>query len=390
MLWRAMRSSTASALIYGLIFAATGVSLPFAGLWFESRGLTGSEIAVILAAPMLARAVTGPMVAVWADGFQLRRTALAWLALVAAIAYGACMVVEGFGLWLTLWFVASTAAASLIPLSDALTLKLARKDGFAFSIPRGVGSVTFIIANVAMGLLLRSGEQDVILLWVVGVSLLLVMAALLAPREPVHEAVTQARPARLAGLGQLISDRPFMTAVTAVSLIQASHAFYYGFSAIAWREQGVATRDVGLLWGFSVAVEVGLMWGLEPWRRRRGIGPMPMLILGGGAAIVRWTALAMGPPLALLWPLQALHALSFAAVFLAAMQLVERLAPASQATAAQMVYSSLSAGILIGLATVVSGPLYDDYGVGGYLAMSVLAALGLGLAFTIRRNLKPE
>lgn len=385
--WRAMRSSTASALIYGLIFAATGVSLPYAGLWFESQGLTGSEIAVILAAPMLARAVTGPMLAIWADGFQLRRTALAWLALTAALAYGACALVEGFGLWLVLWFIASTAAASLIPLSDALTLKLARRDGFAFSIPRGVGSVTFIIANVAMGLLLRSGQPDVILLWVVGTSLLLTMAMLLAPREPVHDGAAEARPPRLAGLGRLMSDRPFMTAVIAVSLIQASHAFYYGFSAISWREQGISTRDVGLLWGFSVAVEVALMWGLEPWRRRRGIGPLPMLILGGGAAVVRWTALAMGPPLALLWPLQALHALSFAAVFLAAMQLIERLAPPSQATAAQMIYSSLSAGILIGLATVVSGPLYDDYGVAGYLAMSGLAALGLGLASTLGRQL---
>jgi len=384
-----MRSSTASGLIYALIFAGTGVSLPYAGLWFESQGLTGSEIAVILAAPMLARAVTGPMVAIWADGFGLRRTALAWLALAATAAYGACMIVDGFGLWLVLWFAASTASASLIPLADALTLKLARRDGFAFSIPRGVGSATFIIANVAMGLLLRSGAPDVILLWVVGASLLLAFAAMLAPPEPVHEAGSETRLPRLAGLGQLMSDRAFMTAVVAVSLIQASHAFYYGFSAIAWREQGISTRDVGLLWGFSVAVEVALMWGLEPWRRRRGIGPMPMLILGGGAAVVRWAALAMGPPLDLLWPLQALHALSFAAVFLAAMQLIERLAPPSQATAAQMLYSSLSAGILIGLATVVSGPLYDDYGVGGYLAMSCLAALGLCLAVTLKRRLAP-
>ena len=126
-----MKSSMSSALIYGLIFAATGVSLPYAGLWFESRGLSGSEIAVILAVPMLARAVTGPMVAIWADGFRLRRTALAWLSLVAALAYGACIYVEGFGLWLVLWFVASTAASSLIPLSDAFTLKLARREGFA-------------------------------------------------------------------------------------------------------------------------------------------------------------------------------------------------------------------------------------------------------------------
>jgi len=381
-----MKSSTSSALIYGLIFAATGVSLPYAGLWFESQGLSGSEIAVILAVPLLARAVTGPMVAIWADGFQLRRTALAWLALVAAVAYAACLQVDGFGLWLILWFVASTAAASLIPLSDAFTLKLARRDGFVFSIPRGAGSVSFIGANVLMGAWLRSSQPDLILYWAAGVSLLLAGVALMAPSEPVHDAFDGRRSPRLAGLGQLMSDRAFMTAVLAVSLIQASHAFYYGFSAIAWREQGISTREVGLLWGFSVAVEVVLLWVFEPWRRRRNIGPMPLLMLGGLAAIIRWTALAAGPSLALLWPLQALHALSFAAVYVAALQLIERLAPASQATAAQMLYSSLSSGLLIGLATVVSGPLYDDYGVRGYLAMSAMATTGLALALVFRRR----
>lgn len=384
-----MRSLSASALIYGLIFAATGVALPFAGLWFETQGLSGSEIAVILAAPMLARVVTGPLVAIWADGFLLRRTALAWLSVVAALAYGACAFVEGFGLWLVFWFVAATAAASLIPLSDAMVLKLARRDRFDFSIPRGVGSVAFIVANVAMGLLLRIQDSDVILVWVVVMSLLLALAVLVSPREPVADpAAGEARTPRLAGLGRLVSDPVFMTAVTAISLIQASHAFYYGFSAIAWRGQGISTGDVGLLWAFSVVVEVGLMWIVEPWRRRKGIGPAPLLLLGGVAAIVRWAALATAPPLLLLWPLQALHALSFAAVFLAAMQLIERLAPSGQATAAQMVYSSLSAGLLIGLATVVSGPLFDAYGVGGYLAMSAMAAAGLVLSIRLGGQLK--
>lgn len=383
-----MRSLSSSALIYGLIFAATGVSLPFAGLWFQSQGLSGSEIAVILAAPMLARVVTGPLVAIWADGFRLRRTALAWLSGVAALAYGACAFVDDFSLWLALWFAAATASASLIPLSDALVLKLARRDGFDFSVPRGVGSVAFIVANIAMGVLLRAQSPDVILVWVTAFSVILAAAVFMSPPEPVVEPPAGGeRSPRLAGLGRLVSDPVFMMAVTAVSLIQASHAFYYGFSAIAWREQGISTGEVGLLWAFSVFVEVALMWLIEPWRRRLGIGPMPMLLLGGGAAVLRWAALAFAPPLALLWPLQALHALSFAAVFLAALQMIEALAPPGQETAAQMIYSSLSAGLFIGLATVISGPLYDDHGVRGYLAMGVLAGTGLVLSYRLRRRL---
>jgi PPP family 3-phenylpropionic acid transporter len=135
-----------------------------------------------------------------------------------------------------------------------------------------------------------------------------------------------------------------------------------------------------------VAVEVVLMWVLDPWRRRLGIGPIAVLTVGAVAAMVRWLALAMAPPLAWLWPLQALHALSFAAVFLAALQLIERLTTPDKATAAQMIYSSFSAGLVIGLATVISGPLFDTYGPLGYLAMSLLATAGLGLILVLSRR----
>jgi len=97
--------------------------------------------------------------------------------------------------------------------------------------------------------------------------------------------------------------------------------------------------------------------------------------------------MAFAPPLWLLWPLQALHALTFAATFLAGVQIVERLAPREAETAAQTLSSVLSAGVLIGVATALSGPLYDRWGAGGYGAMAVMAAAGLLAALPLRRRL---
>ena len=384
-----MRSLPATALVYGLIFAGVGVSLPFAGLWFEAQGLSGVEIAMILATPMLARVVTGPFLAIWADGLKLRRTAVFFLGLAAAAAYAGALLVEGVALWLPLWFVASTASAAMIPLSDALTLRLARRDGFVFAWPRGVGSFAFIVANVAMGLLLTGAPVDAILVWVAVAAVLSGLAAFLAlPREPVLETGVTSSRDRLAGLGRLVADPAFMTAVAAVGFIHASHAFYYGFSAIIWTDQGVSERDVGLLWGVSVAAELVLLWLVEPWRRRSPVGPSALLIMGAVAAAVRWAFLAMAPPLWALWPLQALHALSFAAVFIGGLEAVERLSPSENATAAQMVSSSLSAGLLMGMATLLAGPLFDAYGTLGYAAMGALALLGLICAVGVRRAVR--
>ena len=55
-----------------------------------------------------------------------------------------------------------------------------------------------------------------------------------------------------------------------------------------------------------------------------------------------------------------------------------------------MLSSVLSAGVLIGLATAVSGPLYDRYGAGGYWAMAALAGAGLIAALPLRGQVGRE
>ena len=139
----------------------------------------------------------------------------------------------------------------------------------------------------------------------------------------------------------------------------------------------------GVLWAVGVAAEIAFLWFAEPWRRR--IGPRNLLVLGGLAAVARWTALAFSPPLWALLPLQVLHFLSYAATFLASLQLAERLSSPRNASAAQTVNSALSGGVLMGLATMASGPLFDRFGASGYLLMSAMCLVGLAGAAGLYR-----
>jgi PPP family 3-phenylpropionic acid transporter len=69
---------------------------------------------------------------------------------------------------------------------------------------------------------------------------------------------------------------------------------------------------------------------------------------------------------------------------------VQKLAPPESASAAQSLSASLSSGLLMGLATLASGPLFDAYGARGYLAMAVMAGVGLAGAFRLQRRLGPD
>jgi PPP family 3-phenylpropionic acid transporter len=386
-----MTAAPRMALQYVLLFGATGVSLPFAGLWLSAQGLSGAQIGTLLAVPMLARVITGPMLAVWADGFRLRRTPIAILGLVMALGFGAAGLVDGYAAWAACWFVGATALGVLMPLTDVMTLRLAARTGFTFAVPRGLGSSAFVVANIGMGALLLIAPVDAIIVWVAVVSLGVTAVALtILPAEPVSEGAPLRGMDRFRGLGRLLSDPVFLTAILAVGAVQAAHAYQYGFSAILWKSEGISEVITGLLWAFGVVAEIALMWLFEPWRRKVGIDPWILLVAGAAAAVVRWSAMAFAPPLWMLWPLQALHALTFAATFLAGVEIVERLAPRESHTAAQMLLSVVSAGLLIGLATLASGPLYDRFGAAGYWAMAAMAAAGLVAAIPLRTQIPRE
>lgn len=364
-------------LFYAALFVGTGASSPYIPVWFASQGLSGAEIGLILSAPMLARTVTAPAIAVWADSFGLRRTPLIIMCLTVAAAYGALAAPFGFAWWFAVWFLASTVMSTSIPLTDVIVFNRARQDGFNYGWPRGIGSAAFIVANVGVGAMLVRYSPNLVLVWITAAALVAALGArTLLPPDPVREGGHASKLSeRLAGVSSLLRDRDFMLTVLSVGLIQSAHAFYYSFSTLAWKQQGIPESMTGVLWGVAVSIEVAFMWFMEPWRRR--IGPRTLLVIGAVAALVRWTALGFSPPLWLVFPIQALHTFTYAATFMASLQLVERLSTPANASAAQTINSALSGGMLMGAATIGSGWLFDHAGAHGYFAMALMSGLGL-------------
>ena len=371
-------------LFFCALFVGTGASLPFIPVWFRAQGVSATQMAVILAAPYFGRTLAGPLLALWADLFKLRRTPMALMATGAALAFSTLAAVHGFWAWLAAWLVGSTLLGALSPLADVLGLREARAHGFAYALPRGIGSVAYVLGNVGMGLVLARTSPTSVLVWTTTAAAAAALAAaFVLPAAPVHDSGAQvSAKALFAGLTDLLRHPTFMLAIVAVGLIQASHGFYYSFSTLLWRQQGMGAWT-GLLWGCAVTFEVAFMWLCEPWRR--AIGPNRLLMIGGAGALIRWIALSLSPPLWLLFPIQGLHALSFTATYFAALRLIERLSPAQSASAAQTLNSALSGGVLIGLATIASGPLFDSLGAHGYWVMALIAGLGLSLAMVLAK-----
>ena len=375
-------------LVMSALFGTTSVILVFLSRWLEgTRGLTGAEIGAVLSLAQFARVLTGPAIAAWADHVPDRRLPLRVVSLAAVAAYAAFFTLaHDFASLLAFGFVALSLTAAMTPLIEAATLRATAHGRIPYGAARGIGSVSFILANIFGGMLITRFGLGAVVVWVLtGLALCTLSAWTTLKPDPRPTGAPHAH--ILAGMRELLRSRRFVTLVVACGLIQSAHAFYYSFSVLVWRGQGFSADLIGWLWAFGGAVEVALLWNL-PFVERR-VRPEALILIGAGGGVLRWLCMGFGPTGFVLWPLQALHACSFACAHVGAMRLLHRDAPPTASAMAQTLYAVLSGGVLLGCATMISGVLYDHVGAGGYWAMSAIAALGGALALTLLTHADP-
>jgi PPP family 3-phenylpropionic acid transporter len=246
----------------------------------------------------------------------------------------------------------------LMPLAETYALKGLAARGRAYGPVRLWGSFAFIFGNFAAGV-----AADIIparnLIWLMVTASALVALAVwglepLSVNAPEQDAQSAQRPTSL-------RDPGLVAVFAGASLIQASHALFYGFSALQWHAAGLDGTFIAALWALGVAAEI-VLFAVQA-RLPPVFTPTVMLI--------PW--------------LQVLHALSFGATHLGTLMFLARNAPAGKAATAQG-YFAITAGLVMAAATGISGVLYQDFGSRAYVAMALVAIAGGACGFIAHRT----
>jgi len=378
-----------------LFFALFGCLIPFLPVWLAKvHGFTGAEIGLVLAIGGFSRVIAGPLAAAWADGQRDRRAPLLLYAIIMALGYAALGGAQGFALVFVLVLVSDIAAWGFAAPMEAALLRLTRTGLPSYGVARGLASAAFVFGSTAVGLLVDRAGAGAIWAWLAGMSVLQIGAILLLHPEPTDGPKPAAFTARLAsGLG-LLRDRRFVLLITALGLIQAAHSYFYVVGTLIWiNTQGISPGVAGMLWSTGVVAEVLFLMALAGWSER--FPPEALVVAGGLSAVVRWTLMAALPPLWLLFPLQLLHAGTFALTFLGGIRMINRMFGDDGTPQAQMIYLGVASAPAQALLTLASGPLYDmllarGAPALGYLVMSGTAALGLALALLLWQGRNAE
>jgi len=371
------------AAFYGAVFLLLGIYLPFWPVFLKGRGLDAAEIGLLFALLSWTKVATTPAIAQIADRSGRAKATLVIAAALSLVFFAALTGARGFWPILLIMLPAAACHQALTPIAESQTMAAVLRERLDYGRIRLWGSLAFILGSVGAGFLIADRTPDLVLFLCLGALGLTVLAALALPgrREPPHKA-TRSSPFAL------LRNRRFLLFLGAASLLQASHAAYYGFSALHWQAAGLSEVTIGWLWAEGVIAEV-LLFAFSGAVLARA-GPAALLMLAAGAGMLRWTVLAASTDLSFLIAVQALHGLTFGAAHLGAMHFVARAAPPGLTATAQSLYSAVSGGIAMGLAMLLAGALYEAAAGGAFLAMAVLSLGGLILALVLRRHSKEE
>lgn len=362
------------ALVFCAPMMVNGIALPFFPIWLETLKMSDFQIGIVLAVPMFVRIFTAPIAGVVADRIGERSIVLIWSGLLSLLTAVALFATGSFWPVLLLYTLQGAVYSPYVPITEAIMLSGVRRWNFDYGRMRLWGSLAFILATMTGGWLAGLYGGDMVLPAMAAAFVLTVLGAMIAPRIGKPR-----RPSPISAIATMptkstLRQWDVQLMLIGVSLVNASHAMLFAFSAIYWQKMGFSGVDVGILWSAGVLAEVVFFLFAVQLRQRFNL--WSMMIVGGGVAVARWILFPMEMSFAGYFVLQCLHAFTYALIHMSAQsRLVERVAEEQEA-AAQGLYFFYT-GMFTAIATFVSGYTFSWYGVQGFYLMSLVAAAGL-------------
>jgi PPP family 3-phenylpropionic acid transporter len=367
-------------------FTSHGMYLPFFPLWLQSKNLSPTLIGFVVAIPIVVRILaTAPLLSLADRSFGARRLLLA-SHLGQLIGFPLFLLSDSSIAIIALVALVAVAQSCIIPGNDLVSTNAVQKHpGLNYGRIRGAGSVAFFITNILGGYLVGAFGADAVIVSLTLIPVLGAVATLLVVPQDVPEHSVEDEPK---------TDRtpPKLSTILWIVLIagaatQGSHGALNAFASIYWRSIGFSDEVIGYFWAAGVIAEILVFVVLgRAVGRGSGVG---LILIGSAAAALRFAVMAMQPGVEVMFVLQAMHALSFAATHIGTMAALTALAPVQARGRAQGIYGSLAA-LTTAVSTVVSGMIYGEMGAGVFAAMAPLGVIGFLLMLVVVRMQKGQ
>ncbi|SEP99575.1 MFS transporter, PPP family, 3-phenylpropionic acid transporter [Devosia sp. YR412] len=366
------------------VYLPGAVSSVFLGIWLSEHGIPADQIGLVNSIPILVLLALNTMVGRIADRARDWRYVIMAIALFGATVPFALHFVSDFWGIVLVWTLCTFGNGSIPPLIDAATVRMTRRTGGDFGQIRVWATVGYVVGAGGLGLLLTVFGADAFVPLFIAMALFRAIASLLLPRFRTpgpKVTLADATPSRLKDSLQLW----FVLPLIAFALVNSGNAVIGGFGALVWEQGGVPSYFIGPLLAIAATAEAIMMFG---WRRFGGrVTARNMILAACIASLIRFTVTAFNPPVAVLFAVQMLHAVSFGVGYLGTVHFVANWTEESNAAEAQGFANMLLQGASFVMLTLF-GWLVVHFGSASFLLFSALSFVAMACVLVSLR-LKP-
>lgn len=260
--------------VHGIYWSAFCSSISFASVFLLSKHFSNSQIGIVLAIANTFSVLLQPAVAAFAD--TTSKVSMKDLIVIFAGTAGALAAVRyfisGYFVLLAVLFILELIILlTLQPFVNSLGMQLINKGiGINFGLARGIGSMTFAVISILLGVLVERFGTDSLPVVSVGLCVMLgvVICTFTMKKSPPDRdgairsesvEITKKNVAADSLFSFLAHNRKFAALMVAVAFTFCSHSMINSYLIQITENVGGTAKDMGIATGIAAAIELPAM-----------------------------------------------------------------------------------------------------------------------------------
>ncbi|MEW9698668.1 MFS transporter [Paenibacillus sp. SI8] len=364
---------------YFFIFFAPGSLFTLLSVYLRDEiHLTGTEIGTVMAVGTIVSIFMSPIWGIIADYKRKPKAILTVTLLVSSFAAVIYTFSSSFVTVVLAAVLLTIPFSAVNPLSDSITVSYSKKSKLDYGSFRLWGALGYALAAVIMGRLVETTSFSIIFYSFI---LTILLAAFLSSKLPVDSEVENK--ASKKSFKNLFSYPKFSLFLLATFFtfgpMEANNTFF----GLYIQDSGGSVASVGLAWFLVAAFEVPFMKFSSLFIRR--FGSLNVVIIAAVASSLRYILYYFSPSLVIVYLSTMIQGFAFALCITASLQYVIDISNKEIRNTAVTLYSTVAYGIGNCIFTLLSGWLYDKFGIYNmYFTLGMITIAGAAIFMCLR------
>ncbi len=361
-------------LINASIYISFSLYTPFLSAYYSRAGLDAVEIGILLTIGPIVAIFIQPLWAIISDKTGHRKLILSLVILGSAFSMFSYYIGHSFFNFFFAALLLAIFSTSIVPLNDAITLRLAKKNGLDFSIIRMGGTVGFAIVVIIAGGIVKKNPDIQFLLGFLGYMILLFFVSRLPKDEKrsinKNKTMSVSSSEKKQGFFKIFESNQVYFMLAFAFITQVGLSFHGSFMGVYALKLGTSEDMIALINCCAALSEIPVLFMINKIMRK--VSTMKLIALSSLLLGIRMFIITSGGIGFVIFA-QFLHGLTFMTVYYSIAVYISKKVKSKNQSKGQSVLTIVQTGLGSIVGNIIGGYLVDRFGlVSAYRYMGAL------------------